>query len=828
MRLTLLAAGLFAALLSPAAPAQTQTPSAVEGTVTERASGGPIPGANVIVDGTGYGTATDTDGTYRLPIPAGRYLLLVSAVGFETYRDSVVVERRTVTRFDARLRDATLEMDGDVVVEADAPDDAGAMTVEGETITNVPSQSAGDGLQAVKTLFAVNSANETSNTYSVRGGGINENLIYLDGFEVYLPQRTRQGEQEGLSVINADLVERLTLYAGGFPARYGGKLSSALDVSYRKPRGGLDVSAYASTLDAGATVGTGLFGGRGGLALGVRSATASRFFGGQELKGDYDPSFADVQGLVTAELAPGHDLYGLGIFARHRFSFDPNERVTSFGAYPAIQQARLEFDGSEEDGYDLGFGGVRLRSQIGLFTATHSADYFELDEREEYDITADVNIFAIRDPNVDPNAEGNAIRLSGATRREFADNQVLTRTLTGQGRYGLLLGRHALETGWQVRRYRFEDRIDEFDETAGINDTTGISETYRVSTLGQAELDETQLAFHVQDALGVLADPERLVVTVGVRAEHFSFNDEWTVSPRFSGVFRLSESTTLQAAAGLYYQPPGYRELRGLPDSTITGADAQANLDRSISNQRAALFTFGGERFFTSRRFYVRAEGYYKQLSNLISYDVENTRIVYSGENDTEGYAYGLDLQVRGELVPGLESWLNYGFLVTDERYLSANTDENRPFGSSEGYTPRPTDRRHNFSLFVQDYVPGSDDLRLYLRALFGTGSPYTAPTQREIGNEGDVLTAEPGLRHNNRFLEYRRFDMGATKELIFGQVAGKPVQAELSAEVLNVFNMKNTVSQSYVPVETTSYGWQPIPTRLTPRLVNVRFRVTF
>jgi hypothetical protein len=823
MRLTLLAAGLLAAL-SPAASAQTVTPSAVEGTVTERATGGPIPGANVTVEGTNFGTATADDGTYRLPITAGRYLLVVSAVGYQTYRDSVVVERRQTTRFDARLRDATLEMD-EAVVEADAPDDAGAMTVEGETIDNVPSQSAGDGLQAIKTFFAVNSANETSNTYSVRGGGINENLIYLDGFEVYLPQRTRQGEQEGLSVINADLVQRLTLYAGGFPARYGGKLSSALDVTYKKPRGGLDVSAYTSTLDAGATVGTGLFGGRGGLALGVRSASAGRFFGGQELKGDYNPSFADVQGLVTAELAPGHDLYALGILARHRFSFDPNERVTSFGAYPAIQQARLDFEGSEEDGYDLGFGGLRLRSQVGLFTATHLADYFELDEREEYDITAVIGRYAVSDPNQDPDAPGNLILLDRASRREFADNRVLTRTLTGQGRYGLLLGRHALETGWHVRRYRFEDRIDEFDQVDGIDQETEEVASYVDAVAGQAALDETQLAFHVQDAVGLLPDPERLVVTLGVRAEHFSFNDEWTVSPRFSGVFQLSETTTLQAAAGLYYQPPGYRELRGFPES-ITGTDstAAAGLNTNIESQRAALFTFGGERFFTSRRFYVRAEGYYKSLSNLVSYDVDNTRIVYSGQNDTEGYAYGFDLQVRGELVPGLESWLNYGFLVTDERY----TTDARPFGSAEGYTPRPTDRRHNFSLFVQDYVPGSDDLRLYLRALFGTGSPYTAPARRETGNPGEVLTAEPGIRHNDRFLEYRRFDMGATKELVFGTVAGKPIQAELSAEVLNVFNMKNTVSQSYIPVETSTYGWQPIPTRLTPRLVNVRFKVTF
>ena len=421
MRLTLLAAGLFAGLLPAAASAQTAAPSAVEGTVTERATGIPIPGASIIVNGTSFGTATNADGTYRLPITAGRYLLVVSAVGYESVRDSVIVERRQTARFDARLRESMTQMD-EAVVEADAPDDAGAMTVGAEEVTSVPSHNRGDALQAVKTFFAVASANETSNTYSVRGGGINENLIYLDGFEVYLPQRTRQGEQEGLSVINADLVERITLYAGGFPARYGGKLSSALDVRYAKPRGGLDASAYVSTIDAGATVKTGLFGGRGGLALAGRSARASRFFGGQELKGDYEPSFADVQGLVTAQLAPGHELYGLGIFARHRFSFDPNERITSFGAYPAIQQARLDYEGSEEDGYDLTFGGVNLRSQIGLFTATHSADYFELDETEEYDITADVGIFSIRDPNKDPDEPGNLIdaveRRARAVRRQ--------------------------------------------------------------------------------------------------------------------------------------------------------------------------------------------------------------------------------------------------------------------------------------------------------------------------------------------------------------------------------------------------------------------------
>ena len=817
MRLTLLAAGLLAGLLPAAATAQGSSSGFVEGTVTERASGGPVPGVSIVVDGTGFGTATTTDGTYRLPVTAGRYLLVFSAVGYETARDSVVVERRQVTRLDVRLRDAVTDLGG-VDVEAEAPDDAGATTIQDETVTNVPSQSRGDGLQIVKALPGVATNNETSNTYSVRGGGINENLIYLDGFEVYLPQRTRQGEQEGLSVINADLVERLTLYAGGFPARYGGKLSSALDVRYARPRGPLTASAYASTLDAGATVKTGLLGGRAGLAVAGRSARASRFFGGQELKGEYDPSFADVQALATADLAPGHQLYGLGILARHRFSFDPNERVTSFGAYPEIQQVRLEFEGQEEDGYDLAFGGVNLRSQIGLFTATHSAAYFELDEREDYDISATADLRSIPDPS-EPD---NTVTLSESTVRQFADNQVLTRTLTGEGRYGLLLGRHALETGWHVRRYRFADAIDELDATTGF-DEAGIEQTYADSTFGQAQLDETQLAFHAQDAVGLLADPERLVVTAGVRAEHFSFNDQWTVSPRFSGVFQVNDELSLQAAAGLYYQPPGYRELRGFPDSTVVG-DGADGLDRSMKSQRAALFTLGGERFFPARRFYVRAEGYYKRLSNLVSYDVQNTRIVYSGQNDTEGYAYGFDVQLRTELVPGLESWLNYGYLRTDERYVTPE----RPFGAAEGYIPRPTDRRHNVSLFVQDYVPGSDDFRLYLRALFGTGTPYTAPARRETDlAEGETVTPTPGPRFRNRFIEYRRFDMGATKELVAGTVSGRPLDVELSAEVLNVFNMKNTVSQSFVPTDT-DYGWQPVPTRLTPRLVNVRLSVRF
>ena len=790
----------------------------VSGRITQSENGEPVPNATVLVDGTNYGTAADSDGRFRFRIPVGRYALLVRSVGFESRTDSVVVRPQQETIFNVRLETATIEV-GTALVEGEAlQNDAGVSVLNPEDVRAMPTPVV-DALRGVKVLLGVTSNNETSNAYSVRAGGYSENLFFVDGFEIYRPLRTRQGEQEGLGLVNADLAERMTLYAGGFPSRYGGKLSSALDVAYIRPEGPLRGSLYGSTLDGGLSVQGSVMDGRLGIAVAVRTARPRRFFATQELKGTYDPDFRDVQGLINYRIADGHVLRGIGMLARHRFRLEPSQRRTTFGVFPnQIRTVAFQFSGVEEDGYDIGFVGVRLSNRLSTsLRVEHDLSYFDTEEFEVYDVAGAVTLYRIIDSNQDPDDPANLIETGQADQRDVADNHIRVSTLTGGGRYRLGLTRHAAEAGWQVRRFTFDDDLFEFTTFAG-RDSLGNGVTVTTDSLDDAaRLNTWQSAFWLEDAIDVLAETGRLVATLGVRADYFAFNDEWTLSPRFSARLRLNETTTLTGAAGLYYQAPTYRELRGepAPGETIIGA-----LNTNLMSQRAALFVLGAEHFFPNTRLSLRGEAWYKSLDTLISYDLDNVRVLYSGENDSRGYAYGLDLQARGELVPGLESWFNYGFLVAREEFLPGFRND-----FNDGIRARPTDRRHNFSLFVQDYVPGDETWTLHMRTLFGTGLPYTPPALSDTINEVDVFV--PGQRSDGRYPEYFRFDMGATKRVVVGRsFSGRPMHLRLTGEVLNVFNMKNTIRFTWVA--SGNGFWDGVPTRLTPRTINVRLRLDF
>ena len=304
-------AGLLLAAL--AAPLSAQTWGEISGRVTE--ADGPVAGASVLVEGTSFGTNTGGDGRYAFRIPEGRYPVRVSFVGYTTVRDTVVVRRGATARFDAVLEVATGDL-GDVAVEAQQNRGVGVSRIDPRVVRDMPLP-VQDAIRAVKTELGVTSNNELSNAFSVRGGSYDENQFFIDGFEVYRPLRIRQGEQEGLGLINGDLTSRMTLFAGGFPVRYGGKLASVLDATYAAPEGAVSSTAYLSTLDAGVAV-SGALSGRVGLAVAARSARPQRFFASQELEGSYDPNFRDVQGVLDADLG-GSSLRGVGLYARHRF-----------------------------------------------------------------------------------------------------------------------------------------------------------------------------------------------------------------------------------------------------------------------------------------------------------------------------------------------------------------------------------------------------------------------------------------------------------------------------------------------------------------------------
>jgi hypothetical protein len=804
--------------------AQAQVWGSVEGRVTEHGTGEPLQLVNVVVEGTNYGTATTATGDYLLRLPLGLHVLRFSAIGYVPVVDSVRVGRQGPERVNVVLRPSTLDLD-DITVEEDrAPAEAGVYTLTGAEVRTIPDPLR-DGFRALKVLPGVATNNELSNEYSVRGGGFNENLVFLNGFEVYKPLRSRQGEQEGLGIINPDLTDRLTFYSGGFPARYGGKLSSALDVRYQRPHAQpLTGSASVSLFDASVHASSSALDGRLGWTAGVRRARAGSLFGTQELKGTYEPDFADVQAAVGYTIAPGHELEAIGVLARHAFSLDPRGRKTYFGSVSLdpntpsnLQSVWIDFDGEEEDGYGLSFAGMRLSNRLTpRLRMEHDVSVFGIDEFEYLDVQGAAVLFQV-DPDGNPTTGEGHLPVGSARQHDFADNRVLTQMATAQGRYRLAGNRSASEAGWMVRRMHFDDRLDEMSAVSGRNIEGDPVRIVVDSLFDAATMEATLAGAYVQHTLDLLPTRDRLTVTGGLRTDHYTMSGEWTLSPRLSGRYVASTRLTLTGAWGIYHQAPLYRELRGRPE---VGTSTLGPINTDARSQRSIQYVAGAEYFLPNRRLYARAEAYYKSLSNLISYDIENVRVRYSGQNDAGGHAYGLDFQLRGEFVPGLESWLNYSYLVARERFDPA-------FQTPEklGLVPRPADQRHTISAFVQDYIPGDDTWKVHMRALFGSGLPYTPPNPGET--IGGITIQLPGDRHSRRYNEYMRFDMGLTKEIVVfdrGPAAG--MRMDLTGEVLNVFDMTNTVAYSWIPGDDGR--WRRIPTRLTPRTINVRLRVSF
>ena len=817
---------LGACCLLGSVSAQAQTWGTVAGTVTDSVDGAPLPGVTVLVRGTDFGTATDADGRYRLELPTGRYVLRFSAIGFSTHLDSVTVTEET-TRLDATLASTVMEMEGVTVTEPAVPTRPGVYKVDPETVQDIPTPFK-DGFRALKTMPGVATNNELTQQYSVRGGGYNENLVFINGFEIFFPFRPRQGEQEGLGLMNPALASDITFYTGGFPAQYGGKLSSALDVQYAQPEDqSLNGSADISTLDAGLHAQSSALDGDLGWTFGMRRAQPGRFFGTQDLKGDYSPSFTDLQGVVTYRFSDRVSVEALGVWADNTFKLEPEERTTYFGIISLDPDRPSDFkalqstlSGARTDGYTTTFGGVRLHTDVtDRLTLEHDVAYFGTRETENFDIQSRRRVC-----QVNPTQGQCTSLLQGeAVLTRFADNAVEVQRRTGRGRYEWNLDRHVLKGGWHLRGLNFEDRLNE-RTTIEAQDSTLVN-----SLQDGVSFNEYQAGAYLQDAVNVLPTQNRLTVTGGVRADYFSFNDEWTLSPRLSARFVANDRLTLTGSWGIYYQKPTYRELRGTPQYGQTIDDA---LNPDIQSQQSIQYVLGGEYFFPEQRLSLRAEAYYKDLSDLISYTIEDVRVNYAGFNDTDGYTYGFDLQLRGEFVPGLDSWFNYSFLVSRERFKEAALDryaEQAPAGFSEafrqnrdGLLPRPADQRHTFSAFVQDYVPGDKSWKVHLRLLYGSGLPYT-PTSPGPESPSGAETRIAGDRMGGRLPAYRRVDVGATKRIeVVENGIGGPVNLELTLEVLNLFDMDNTVDYDW------TNNFQRVPTRLTPRTLNARLHLTF
>ena len=688
------------------------------------------------------------------------------------------------------------------------------------------------GVEAlIKSMPGTSSTNELSSQYNVRGGNYDENLIFVNDIQIYRPFLVRSAQQEGLSFVNLDLTRNVKFSAGGFEAKYGDKMASVLDVEYKKPTsygGSFMASFLGASAHAEGNVKNGLF----TYLVGVRYKTNSYMLKSMETKGTYKPNFFDTQMLLTWRLAPKWRLELLGNFSRNRYKYIPEDRVTNFGTIQTAQQLMIYFDGQEVDNYESYLGGLTLafnpnqRDEYRLIVSSYYAR-----ETETYDLQSQYWLMDI-EPNLGSSTSDiidiKDVRGYG-TFLEHARNR-LTALVTAVDLHGSHTFPHnRVEWGLKAQNEVINDHIKEWTMTDSSGYTLPCIQTHPGIAVGDDDPSRDLIFDHyfaadnrintwrmtgfVQSNWS-LDNDGKFVLNSGLRAHYWTFNKEFTVSPRFilSYTPRWKHQWVFRLKAGSYYQPAFYREMRR-PDGT---------LNEHIKAQHSYQVALSGDYSFMiwNRPFKLSMEAYYKYLTNLISYTVDNVKIIYSGENDAKGYATGLDMKLSGEFIRGLESWISLSLMRTAEDllhdfYYDADGNYVEP-----GYIPRPTDQRFAINIFFQDHVPFYTPLRVHLNFVFASGLPYGAPNAQRY-------------QQTLRMPWYRRVDVGFS--YMFLEQSRDRMKhksgflraiknAGLYLEVFNILGINNT--SSYIWITDINNVQTAVPNYLTPRLINLKLAV--
>ena len=805
----------------------------------------PLGLVNIAVSGLPGGTTTKPDGTYHLKVPAGRDLtLVISFVGFVTENIKIKIATGEKREINRKLAESTTMLPG-FVVEDRQIRSSNLNKIDPRLATMIPSTSG--GIEALlKTLPGVASNNELSSQYSVRGGNYDENLVYVNDVEIYKPFLVRSGQQEGLSFLNSDLVASILFSAGGFESRYGDKLSSVLDIRYKRPTKSAG-SVSASLLGASMHLEGASKDQRFMYLFGFRQKSNQYVLKSLETKGDYKPSFTDLQGMVLFEANPKLEFSVLGNYARNLYRIVPSTRETSFGTVNEALQLKVYFDGNEED---------RFINYMGAFTTNFKptqnlslkliVSSFQSVESETYDILGQYWIGQL-ETDQGSDAFGEALETKGVGSYLNHARNYLDATVSSFEHRGTRTGDNAT-TLWGIK-FQHELINDHLNEWS-LNDSAGFTLPRKPDALGMAgnqnnltlqdfvktniELNSNRFSGFLQQSWDPESDAGKWGFTLGARWNYWDLNHEFLFSPRGSLSYKPVWETDIlfRFSAGLYYQPPFYRELR----------NKKGEINRDLKAQSSVHFVAGSDLNFKAwgRPFKFVAEAYYKFLDHLVPYDVDNVRIRYYATNNAKGYATGVDMKVNGEFVKGVESWASLSFMRTREdidgdTYTDYYNDEGEriipgyttnnvvvdSIVSEPGFMARPTDQRLTFGLFFQDYLPKNPTYKMHLNLLFGTGLPYSPP--------GAVRS-----RNANRMPSFRRVDIGFSKQ-IMGDRYGTGERNGLlrhidniwiSLEVLNLLQVNNTISYTWVKdVNNRQYG---VPNYLTPRQLNLRVSIEF
>ncbi len=786
------------------------------------------------------GTSTNKSGEFQIIVPPkSEYTIIFSHINFKEFRLTYKATDKLPLRIRLIKKKTNLE-----TVEVKSQKDRHTTITRIDAELSKKALSISGGIEdLIKTLPGVSSNNELSTQYSVRGGNYDENLIYVNGIEIYRPFLIRSGQQEGLSFLNSDMVSSIAFSSGGFEAIYGDKMSSVLDIKYKKPKefgtsislGLLNNQLYIQNLSKNK---------RFSYLAGFRHKTNSSLLGSLDTKGDYQPNFYDIQTFLTYQLNNKLELSFFGNYANNRYKLVPSNRETSFGTFNEAYKFKIYFDGQELDQFETLFGAFSLNYIPNHKTKiTYTVSVFQTDERETYDIQGQYWIGRI-EPLSNPDDLNDPIELQGiGTHLNHARNYLKAVVYNTE-----LKGKHILKSqiiDWGIK-YQYEDVRDNISEWELIDSASYSVPSEKIEP-GKLNPNQNDLVlFHSIKAKnklisnrisgylqGKFALTNKLFLTGGFRLNYWDFNAQMLFSPRASLSYKPDWKSDIifKFASGVYYQPPFYKELRNTDGSIVDKLKAQKS-----------IHFVGGLDWnlkIWNRLFRLNADIYYKHLSNLVPYKIDNVRISYLPQLKSKGYATGLDFKLNGEFVEGIESWLSLSFLKTQEdiegdfRTINYNaageiiipgyTKDDvivRTVQQEIGYIPRPTDQRFNFSLFFQDYLPNNPTYKVHLKMTYGSRLPFGPPNAEKYK---DVLRIPP----------YRRVDIGFSKEITRKRSSNSPKRSLknfksiwITAEVLNLFQIDNTVS--YLWIKDISNRQYAVPNYLTSRQLNIRLIATF
>lgn len=788
---------------------------------------------------------SDIDGMFSLEIPANKFIPVVFS--FLGYRRDTIVFRLGADEIKNYQHTLTMIIQNEFEIIDKSDRQSFIQRIDPKITQTITGP--GDGIAMTLRSFAwVKSNSELSSQYSVRGGNYDENLVYVNDVEVYRPFLVRAGQQEGLNFANPDMIQSLRFSGGGFEAKFGDKMSSVLDITYKKPRefhGSVGASILGGNIQLeGATKNYRLSG-----MIGARYRTTQYLLNSLDVKGQYRPAFTDVQGYANYNINDELDIDILGNIAVNNYRVFPQNQTTEFGNINQALQLKVYFEGKEQSRFSTSMGAITStwKPRKGL-RLKFIASAFQSSETEKSDVLGQYYIDELERDIGKENFGDVAFNRGIGSYINFIRNRLEYKVINFEQKGYLEKGNHFFQWGARAQGEHVEDKLKEWKmvDSAGYNVPLSYNPagTAKPSALVLDQYLNTSTSLSSMRYQGYMqhnyewgTSRYEFAITSGIRGNYWTMNKQFVASPRvvFScRPLKWKKDIVFRFAAGHYAQPPFYRELRNF----------EGNVNKKVKAQESWHFLAGTDFTFKSwgRPFNLYAETYYKILRNLIPYEIDNVRVRYFGENISDGYAAGIDFKVNGEFVKGVQSWASVSFMKTAENirndyyynYINSDGEKiipgytfNKTVVDSQrvepGYIPRPTDQRFNFSLFFQDYLPSYPSISMQITLVFGSRLPIGPPDHFRF-------------RDTLRIPAYRRVDIGFSKHFITSRLKEKWKQKksplknfnsfDLSMEVFNLLGINNTVSYLWIKdVTNRTYG---VPNFLTNRLINIRMQATF